>query len=169
MNISWDPLIPAAVTAALAAGFYLYGKLPRFTAFLTAAALVFAAAGTGLLAMAHKHPVGQGPWQVVIILGAAIGLILFWFIVIRGHHKHPVIKGKRPSAAAGKPGTPAIAGAVASTKGHPKAPHHRAIGVTVMAMAFSFLLAVNFSSIWHAGSGGLSQTGAGITSGSGSR
>lgn len=165
MQISWDPLIPAAVTAAFAGGFYLYGKLPRVTAFFIAATLAFIAAGTGLLALAHKHPVGQGPWQVAIILGAAIGLVLFYFIVIRGHHKHPMIKGRRSSAAAGKPGTHAVAGAATSTKGHPKAAHHRAIGVTVMAMAFSFLLAVNFSSIWHAGTGGVSQTGSGITQG----
>lgn len=165
MNIQWDPLIPAAVTAAFAGGFYMYGKLPRFTAFLTAAAVAFAAAGTGLLAMAHKHPVGTGPWQVAIILGAASGLVLFWFIVIKGHHRHPVIKGRKGGTVAAKPGQPAIAGAATSSKGHPKAPHHRAIGVTVLAMAFAFLLAVNFSSIWHAGTGGVSQTGSGITQG----
>lgn len=161
MHIAWDPLIPAAVTAAFAAGFYLYGKLPRLTAFFVAATLAFLAAGTGLLALAHKHPVGPGPWQVAVILGAAIGLILFYFIVIRGHHKHPVIKGlRRPAAAASGQG--AAAGA---SKGHPKAPHHRAVGVTVVAMAFSFLLAVNFSGIWHAGTGGVSQTRSGFTQG----
>lgn len=164
MHISWDPLIPAAVTAAFAGGFYLYGKLPRVTAFFAAATLAFLASGTGLLALAHKHPVGTGPWQVAIILGAALGLVLFFFIVLKGHHKHPLIKGRRSAGGAGTPGAAGV-----GSKGHPKAPHHRAMGVTVMAMAFSFLLAINFSGIWHAGSGGLSQTGSGITTGNGSK
>lgn len=161
MHISWDPLIPAAVTAAFAGGFYLYGKLPRVTAFFIAATLAFVAAGTGLLAMAHKHPVGNGPWQVAVILGAALGLVLFFFVVLKGHHKHPLIKGLRRSAA----GASGQGAEKAVSKGHPKAPHHRAMGVTVMAMAFSFLLAVNFSGIWHAGTGGVSQTRSGITQG----
>jgi hypothetical protein len=161
MTIEWHPLMPAALTGALAAGFYLFGKMPRVTSFLTAATLVFLAAGTGLLALAH-HPVTSGPWQVLIILGAAAFLVLFFFIVLRGHHTHPLLK-RRPGRAPAASGAPGAQGGGSSKGSHPKAPHHRAMSVTVLAVAFSFLLAFNWHSLWQAGTGGVSQTGSGIT------
>ncbi len=168
MHIAWGPFIPAAVTGGIAAVLYLTGWLPRAHGIFAAITAVFLAAGTGLLALAHHaaasgphHKVSPGPWQVAILLGAALSIGLFVWIVICGNHGKPVLKMRRRPSGGGAPGAAGTAG-----KGsHPKAAHHRSAVITVLAVGFSMLLVFNWGPLWQLGTGGLSQTGSSITGG----
>lgn len=166
LHIVWGPWLPAAFFGSLAAVCYLANWFPRLHAFFGAAALVFLAGGTGLLALAH-HPLTSGParnpqptgWQVAVIIGAVLSVGLFIYVVIFGNHKQPIVK-RRSKRSAGSAGPNAAA--TPSKGSHPKAAHHRSLAVTTCAVVFGALLAFNLGSIWHGGRGGASQTGSQI-------
>src|SRR6185437_189038 len=103
MKVAWDPLAVAGLFWVIAALLYVYGHAPRWFGFLAAAGLACAVAGVpSLLTLAH-HPLAPGLSALVVIVGAAGGVLLFWFIVIKGHHKHPMLKIKGTQAT-GTPG-----------------------------------------------------------------
>lgn len=167
MHIAWGPFIPAAVTGGIAVVLYLAGWLPRAHGLLAAVTAVFLAAGTGLLALAHHatasgphHQAHPGPWQVGIILGAALSIGLFIYVVLCGNHGKPILKMRKRSSG----GAPGAAGATGKGS-HPKAAHHRSAVITVLAVGFSFLFVFSWGSLWQMGTGGLSQTGTSITGG----
>lgn len=157
MHITWDPLIVAGVAAIVAGLLYLLNWMPRMHSFIGAAALVFFAAGTGLLALAHR-PVPHGMWELVVVLGWAASVGLFIVIVLMGNHEDQLIKRKPKRSLSGEGGA-----AKTPKKAHPKAPHHRSLVVTTLAVAFSALLAFNAPSMWHDGRSGITQTFSGIT------
>jgi hypothetical protein len=153
MNVAWDPLFLAAITAVVTVILYLYGHAPRVAGFTAAATVLFVTVSVRpLLALAH-HPVTSAAELLIIAAGAVGAGWLFWLIVFRGHHTHALLKKKGASAA----GTPGAGG------GKSKGAHHRAMSVTVAAMVFTFLLVSNWSQIASMGSGGFSQTIHGIT------
>src|SRR5579864_8041414 len=94
MKIAWDPLILAAATGVITVLLYLYGKAPRWAGFLAAATVMFAATGVPtVLKMAH-HPLSSGLALLVVIAGAFGAVAAFWLIVVKGHHKRPLLKFK---------------------------------------------------------------------------
>jgi hypothetical protein len=156
VNIAWDPLFLAAITAVVTVLLYLYGHAPRVAGFTAAATVLFLTVSVRpLLALAH-HPVTSAAELLIIAAGAVGAGWLFWLIVFRGHHKHPLVKKKGPAGAA-PPGGGGAGG------GKSKGAHHRAMSVTVAAMVFTFLLVSNWPQIAHMGRGGFSQTINGIT------
>ena len=157
MNIAWDPLALAAITAVVTVILYLYGHAPRVAGFTAAATVLFLTVSVPpLLALAH-HPVTSAAELLIIAAGAVGAGWLFWLIVFRGHHKHPLLKKK------GAAGAAAAGAGGGGGGGKSKGPHHRAMAVTVAAMAFGFLLVSNWPQISHRGRGGISQTVNGIT------
>lgn len=163
MNIAWDPLLLAAVTAGATIILYLYGHAPRVCGFTAAATVLFVTVSVRpLLVLAH-HPVTSPAELLIIAAGAVSAGWLFWLIVFRGHHKHPLIK-KKGAAGTGIASAGAAGAAGARTGGgKSKSPHHRAMTVTVAAMVFTFLLVSSWPQIAHMGRGGFSQTVNGIT------
>lgn len=144
---SWYPLDLATLTGVIALLLYLYGKAPRFFGVLATATVAFAAAGLGLIALAH-HPLNSGLGLLILIAGVFGAPAAFWLIMIKGHHKRPLLKRKGQGAA----------GAAGGTGGSGKGAHHRAMGATVLAAVFLFLGVANWHAIAHAGRGGISQT-----------
>lgn len=156
MKVAWDPLALAGLAWVIAALLYLFGHAPRWFGFLAAAGLAFAVAGVpSLLALAH-HPLAPGFAALVVIVGAAGGVLLFWFIVIKGHHKHSLLKFKGAQAA----GPQGSAQGGGKSK---KAPHHRAAVAFALALVFVFLAVSNWNSVFQTGRGGISQTVSGFT------
>jgi hypothetical protein len=150
MHLAWGPLILAGICAIVAVTLYLTGKAPRVAAAFTGAALPFLVAGVPfLLALAHR-PITGGPLIAVIAIGGIGSLLLFVFIMFKGHHKKPLFKRKGGGNGGG---------------GSPKAEHHRAMAATAAAVVFAFLLASHWSPVVQMGKGGFSQTWASITGG----
>ena len=148
--VEWGPMLFAGATGIVTLVLYLMGKGPRWTGFFVAAFVLFAVAGFGpLLSVAH-HPVTSGAMVTVIVIGAIGSVVLFWFIVCKGHHEHALIKRK-------------AAGGPQGGGGSQKAPHHRAMAVTVGMMVFVFLLFFNWHSVWSTGHSGVTQTYSRIT------
>jgi hypothetical protein len=145
-DFAWDPLAFAVVCGLIAALLYFREDAPRWCGFFAAATAVFLTAGIlPLLKLAH-HPLGPGLDALIVMAGAAGGVLMFILVVFKGHHKKPLIKRKGG-------GTPKS-----------KTPHHKAMLATVGAMAFTFLLVSNWHAIAQTGQGGISQTVHGFTS-----
>ncbi len=152
---AWDPLALAAVAWLVAAGLYIWSDAARWFGFFVAAGLAFAVAGVlPLLALAH-HPLSPGLSALVVIVGLAGGVLTFWFMVVKGHHRHPMLKRKGASGAAAQGG---------GGQGK-KAPHHRAAVAFTLAVVFVFLAVSNWQAVWQTGRGGVSQTVSGFTQG----
>lgn len=146
--MKWDPLALAGLCWVIAALLYIFSQAHRFFGFFVAAGLVFAVAGVpALLTLAH-HPVSPGLSALIVLVGAAGGVLLFWFLVVKGHCKHPLIKRKGAAAA----------GAQGGGGQSKNAPHHRAAAAFVLIAVFGFLAVTHWGALWQTGHGGLSQT-----------
>ena len=154
MKVSWDPLALAGVCWVIAALLYKFSNAHRWFGFFVAAGLVFAVAGVPyLLSLAH-HPLGPGLAALIVGVGAIGGLLLFWFLVVKGQHKQPLIKRKGASGA----------GATGGGGGQSKqAPHHRAAAAFVLIAVFGFLAVTHWGALMQTGSGGISKTISGYT------
>jgi hypothetical protein len=155
MHIAWDPLIVAGLVAACAAGLYHFTGWARATGLVVAAALAALVVAVPPLSKLAHHPVSSGFPLLVVIVGAVIFAILFVVVVVRNHGA--LRRPRRKSGAQDK------AGAAEPKSAHPKAAHHRAIFVTVGAMAFIFALVTSWHPAAHAVQHGVSQTVNGIT------
>lgn len=155
MQIAWDPLIVAGLVAAIAVGLYHFTGWARTAGLFAAAALAALVVAVPPLSKLAHHPVSSGFPLLVVIVGAVIFTILFVVVMIRGHNK-PL---RRPRAS----GTQAKTEGATPKSAHPKAAHHRAMVVTVGAMAFLFALATSWHPVAHAVQHGVSQTYNGIT------
>jgi uncharacterized integral membrane protein len=163
MNIAWDPLILAALIAACAGCLYHFTGWARTTGLVAAAALAALVVAVPPLSKLAHHPVSSGFPLMVVIVGAVIFAALFVVVIILGQHGPLRKQRRKPGSAVATSAQGGAAQASASKSAHPKAAHHRAMVITVGAMAFIFALVTSWHPAANAVQHGVSQTYNGIT------
>lgn len=145
--MNWASLLLAVVLATPAVVMLLRHKAPRATAILFALAAVCVLAGIPSLLAALGHPVGSGPVLLGIVAVFIVSLMFFYFDIIRGEHKAPLL-GRKGSGAPGQPGS-----------GGGKHNHHtRPLAASLGLVVTGLLIALNWSAVWSGTSHGFSQT-----------
>ena len=149
--MNYASLILAAMFGTPAVVMLLHKKAPRVVAILAALAVLCVIAGVPSILAAIGHPLAPGPILLGIIVIAAASATFFYFDVIRGRHKDPLM-GQKAIAAAG-------AGGRGGAAGGSKRNHHVRPLIAAVALAVSGLMvAINFSAVTQGLGGGFSQT-----------
>ena len=150
--MNWASLILAAMFGTPAVVMLLHKKAPRVVAILAALAALCIVAGVPSILAALGHPLSPGPILLGIIILAAASATFFYFDVIRGRHKDPLM------------GQKAIGSGAAGGTGGGKRNHHVRPLVAAVALAVSGLMVViNFSAVTQGLGSGFSQTVTTIT------
>jgi hypothetical protein len=147
--VNYGPLFLAAVFGTLAVVGLIRHKAPRITAILAALAVLCILAGVPSMLAMLGHPIGRGPILLGIIVATIAFAAFFYFDVIRGEHKTPLLG--RKAIGGGQGGQPGGGGG--------KANHHvRPLVASVGLAVFGLLIAMNWHAVISGTGGGVSQT-----------
>ena len=149
--MNWASLILAAAFGAPAVVMLLHRKAPRVVAILAALTALCVIAGVPSLLAGLGHPIGPGPILLGIIVCAFAAATFFYFDVIRGRHKDPLMGQKAIAAGPG--------GAGGSKRNH----HVRPLVAAVALAVSGLMVAINFSAVTQGLGSGFSQTVHSIT------
>ncbi len=148
--MNWASLLLAVAFGTPAVVLHLRHKAPRVSAIMAALAVVCLIAGIPSLLRMLGHPIGTGWILLVIVAAGIVSAMFFYFDVIRGEHKSPLL-GRR-GGAAGQPGT-----------GSKHNAHVRPLAASLGLVVTGLLIALNWSAVWSGTSHGFTQTVSTIT------
>lgn len=145
--MNWASLLLAVVLGTPAVVLLIRHKAPRAAAIMFALAAVCLLAGVPSLLALMGHPVGTGWILLGIVIAFIVSVMFFYFDVIRGEHKSPLLGRKAGGGAAGQPGA-----------GGKHSHHVRPMAASLGLVVTGLLIALNWPAVLSGTSHGFSQT-----------
>jgi hypothetical protein len=144
--VNWASLLLAVILGTPAVVMLFRHKAPRAAAIMFALAAVCILAGIPSLLATLGHPIGSGPILLGIVAAAIVSALFFYFDVLRGEHKSPLL-GRKGGGDPSKPG------------GGGKHNHHvRPLAASLGLVVTGLLIALNWSAVVSGTGHGFTQT-----------